>query len=469
MPLYDHQPTPKRTLDFGDAGDVEEEYDEEEYDEEFYEEVEEYEDEEVEEEEGEGEYEEEQVVEKPSKKFPATPYPTKVLHNSKETISESTEGNSATPTVIVLVLLGLTLMFLSSSFLSDVIAPAQGGDSQAIFDEYANRQEKIFQKYVNTEIQKYLDEHYGSALTENNYKMVRDVVIKQVETELFPQAQKEYLSALMDEHLEGHLRDEIAAKVVSLTSQFQKELSAEIKKGVSEINQKTDDVAKKISDINRELDALKEMADIGFDEEATMKVVHETVDEKLAIYHADQTNKVDWALYSSGARVQAHSDTEQVAVIPPVMPLGFLFDKSTPAKPPKTMLMGDVRTGECWPMKGSDGFAVVELRQAVVVQSFSIEHPDASITPKPLSMPKTVQLFGVKNTASPQLKSQRPADADLVHLGQLDYVSNDPHRIQEAFFENTEPFQYVMMQVDENYGDNYTCIYRLRVHGVLQD
>lgn len=465
MPLYDHQPTPKRTLDFGDARDVEEEYDEEEYDEEFYEEVEEYEDEEVEEE----EYEEQQVVEKPSKKFPATPYPSKAVAKSKETISESTEGDSATPTVIVLVLLGLTLMFLSSSFLSDVIAPAQGGDSKAIFDEYAKGQEKTFQHYVSTEIQKYLDEHYGSALTENQYNIVRDSVIEKVQTELFPKAQKEYLSTLMNEHLEGHLRDEIATKVVSLTSQAQKELSAEIKKGMSEINQKTDDVAKKISDINQELDALKEMADIGFDEEATMKVVRETVDHKLAIYHADQTNKIDWALFSSGARVQAHSVTEQVLVTPPVIQLGFLFEESAPAKPPKTMLMGNMRTGECWPMKGSDGFAVVELRQAVVVQSFSIEHPDASITPTPLSMPKTVQLFGVKNTASPRLKSQRPADADLVHLGQLDYDSYDPHRIQEAFFENTESFQYVMMQVDANYGANYTCIYRLRVHGVLQD
>ena len=54
------------------------------------------------------------------------------------------------------------------------------------------------------------------------------------------------------------------------------------------------------------------------------------------------------------------------------------------------MLQSDMSVGECWPMNGDKGFALVELREPIAPTEVSIEHVSRSILPDDKSMPKQI-------------------------------------------------------------------------------
>jgi len=146
--------------------------------------------------------------------------------------------------------------------------------------------------------------------------------------------------------------------------------------------------------------------------------------------------------------------------------------------------------GNCWPFAGRRGNLGLVLREPVFVTGLTLEHIEWSLalskpaTPKKLSLWANIRPYGkyddvVAAAAVAQHvgveRVQAPVDSADMHgyarLGEFEY----------EFHENSSPIQTWMVPVNmrtlnvtsdrvvvlftENYGGEYTCVYRVRVHG----
>eukprot|EP00752_Nemacystus_decipiens_P003238 g2996.t1 len=190
---------------------------------------------------------------------------------------------------------------------------------------------------------------------------------------------------------------------------------------------------------------------------------------ELERYGADRTGIPDYAMGPAGARVipSLTSDTFE----PPMT----FWEKmvSRRRKPslqsvsqPPVAINPESRLGMCWPMKGSEGRLTVKLSQPINVEVVSLEHaPRELLLNKGVSAPRHFTVYGHR-------KDLRVSDenADVLVEGgeyKLDGDVIQPFRVAEEF--RREEYSVVTLEVHTNYGENthseYTCIYRLRVHG----
>lgn len=191
--------------------------------------------------------------------------------------------------------------------------------------------------------------------------------------------------------------------------------------------------------------------------------VDDITDDKIAVYHADQTNRIDYAAHYSGGDVIYSSlnnllkDSDHF--------FASLFDSFLPTKPPQAMLRGSVTPGNCWPIHGDKGWAVVKLRDSIDISSVSIEHVPFTITPSTGSAPKHVRVWGLDGSEHPL-----GASPDGFHkIGQpiceLVYSLSGKPLQEIQCTRQSRAFKFVGLEILSNHGANYTCIYRFRVHG----
>ena len=221
----------------------------------------------------------------------------------------------------------------------------------------------------------------------------------------------------------------------------------------------------------------------------------------LEQFAADRTNQVDYALASSGGRIVAHSPTHPAAtaqssasasfpasLVSPL--LSLLTSRHLPSVPADALLDADMSVGHCWPMAGRSGSVIIGLRERVLVSGISVQHPSVNVLPDGgASMPRKLRISGVEDEelreARRQVAEQNSVAADSETeqqqqqtyvgsvLGEFEYVkggsqvqqwSND--KKGTAAGSSSRGYQFVRLDVLSNYGNsNYTCIYRVRVHG----
>ena len=183
------------------------------------------------------------------------------------------------------------------------------------------------------------------------------------------------------------------------------------------------------------------------------------VKNALIQYDADKTGMFDYALETAGGSVISTRCTETY-VQKTAMYSIFGIPIWYPSNNPRTVIQPGVQPGECWAFKGSTGFIVIRLSDAVRPTRFSMEHISKSMSPsgKIDSAPKDFVVYG--------LKSEK--DTNPIRLGTYTYDQDvDPLQYFDVMTSNTGVFSFIELDIMSNHGNiNYTCLYRFRVHGV---
>lgn len=189
-----------------------------------------------------------------------------------------------------------------------------------------------------------------------------------------------------------------------------------------------------------------------------MDEVTRVVKGMLDKYAADKTGLPDYALESAGGSVVNTRCTDTYTERSPKyymfgLPLWTFYRTAREAITP------GMHPGECWAFRGSQGHLVVKLAQRIKVTAFSVEHIPRSLVSfgDTSSAPKDFQMWG--------LDSETDTTGRL--LGTYTYDAEaDP--LQYFIVQDPEPavYEYVEMKILSNHGNlEYTCLYRLRVHG----
>jgi SUN domain-containing protein 1/2 len=267
----------------------------------------------------------------------------------------------------------------------------------------------------------------------------------------------------------NELEEKLQALSIDVKSQTMKEASTEMQHIAKEEAQNTakqimNTVSEKIkAEYGQRLNdsvvnVTNEMTHLsGLSEEEVSKIVRNA----LIQYDADKTGMFDYALETAGGSVISTRCTETFVKKTAMYSL-FGIPIWYPSNNPRTIIQPGVQPGECWAFKGSQGFVVIQLAGAVVPTRFSMEHIPKSMSPNSNidSAPKDFVVYGLKTEK----------DKNPVLLGRYLYDDNkDPLQIFEVEHHSNQAFPFIELDIVSNYGNgNYTCLYRFRVHGVLQ-
>ncbi|XP_043926686.1 SUN domain-containing protein 2-like [Protopterus annectens] len=184
------------------------------------------------------------------------------------------------------------------------------------------------------------------------------------------------------------------------------------------------------------------------------------VNRALKLYSEDRIGLADYALESAGASVLTAycSETyEKQQIIVTLFGIPLWYRQQSP----NVILQPDVYPGNCWAFAGDKGFVTIKLASRIKPTAFTLDHIPKSVSPigSINTAPRDFSIFGISD----------PADMTMNLLGKYTYDKNGSPI--QTFLVQANPvrsYNIIRMNVDSNWGHpEYTCIYRLRVHGEL--
>ncbi|XP_046741054.1 SUN domain-containing protein 1-like [Diprion similis] len=188
--------------------------------------------------------------------------------------------------------------------------------------------------------------------------------------------------------------------------------------------------------------------------------VRDMVRCEIETYDADKTGMTDYALETSGGAILSTRNTETYSAGAPVLTL-FGMPLCQQQNTPRAVIQSGVLPGECWAFKGSSGSVVIQLLGPVFVSGVSLEHISPSISPtgETTTAPKDFSVWGLHDVD----------DREGFLFGEFTY-DNSGSAVQyfEVQHKPKRYYEIVELKVHSNSGNyEYTCIYRIRVHGSL--
>lgn len=216
-------------------------------------------------------------------------------------------------------------------------------------------------------------------------------------------------------------------------------------------------VTSKMVELNSKHTTVKNTEVVGGISEDEIKKVVKGV---LAIYDADRTGLVDYAMESMGGQIVTTRCTELYhygkAVVSILgVPLWY------PSNSPRTAIRPGMAPGECWAFQNFPGFVVIKLSARVRLEAFSLEHISRLLVPegKIDSAPKEFEVYGLV----------QENDREPVLLGTYTYdYDGEPLQFFPIQTPGLQVFDMIELRIVSNHGNpNYTCLYRFRVHGRL--
>lgn len=238
--------------------------------------------------------------------------------------------------------------------------------------------------------------------------------------------------------------------------------------------------------------------------ESARSSIIELIEDALETYSADRIGERDYALYSSGGRIIPSFTSPTFGLRKrSSSPLAW-FSKApllerigAEGQPPVIALVPDVTPGMCWAFAGSEGTLGISLARRVLVSKITLEHTSPSIShDQSISAPRDVTVWGIverpndvkRLTEYRRKRSQigvedeegeedsilpapiPPSDRHLL-LSSFTYDVSASKMIQQFPISREAeqmniPIAIVQMQIHSNHGKkDYTCLYRVRVHG----
>ena len=272
----------------------------------------------------------------------------------------------------------------------------------------------------------------------------------------------------------GELRGDMDGKMRALLEKFETSSKENVAKAMASADAFLKRVKKSSGKVDLSTDAMNSI-----------------VETALHRYTTDTLAKPDYALYSSGARVNPHltSPTYHAEPASLVKRIGsFFFGRAgaTWGHPPPMALFPDTNVGMCWAFPGSQGGLGIRLSETVLVTDVSVEHIHRDVSQNIGTAPKTWYLYalvpnpgareqideinrGIYENPLPSLNV--PKEYTLLTHGEYDINEEDGRTIQTvpvpaAIRRLNVPVQQVLFVVESNWGNReYTCLYRVRVHG----
>ncbi|XP_067173435.1 SUN domain-containing protein 3-like [Apteryx mantelli] len=182
------------------------------------------------------------------------------------------------------------------------------------------------------------------------------------------------------------------------------------------------------------------------------------IDEALEKLEYNQVQMPDFARKASGATI-VHSKTSASFR----NTKGILYWAGLPLlhsmKSPEVLLEPANQPGNCWSFAGSQGHVFIKLPKAIFPRAVTLEHISVRVSPGEniSSAPKDFAVYGMKAENEEQ----------GLFLGEFTYMAAE-HAFETFQLKNerSDSIQYVKLEVLSNWGHpEYTCVYRLRVHG----
>lgn len=184
------------------------------------------------------------------------------------------------------------------------------------------------------------------------------------------------------------------------------------------------------------------------------------VNDRIKIYDADKTGRVDYALESAGGEIISTRCTPTYDLKSGVFKLLGLTIYSE-SNNPRTVIQGNLKQpGVCWPFQGFPGYLLIKLRNPVYIIGFTLEHAPKSILPggEMKSAPRKFNVWGLTDQNDPE----------PVLFGNYEFTDSEDN-LQYFPVQNTNivtPYEYIELRIHSNHGElEYTCLYRFRVHG----
>ncbi|PSS21597.1 Protein SAD1/UNC-84 domain protein [Actinidia chinensis var. chinensis] len=270
----------------------------------------------------------------------------------------------------------------------------------------------------------------------------------------------------------GGLREELSEKIEGR--------SVELGNGLKKLEGTTEILEKSLVELRAKELVSKEDLEILFDEFNKGKgldhgygdmdlgeiriFAREIVEKEIEKYAADGLGRVDYALASGGAMVVKHSEPYTIARGNNWFYATKLKDVHDDAEKMLRPSFGE--PGQCFPLRGSNGFVEIKLRTAIVPEAVTLEHVAKSVAYDRSSAPKHCRVSG-------WLQGHLPTD-QVVDTEKMFLLTEFAYDLEKS---NTQTFNVLdsagsgtidMVRFDftSNHGSpSHTCIYRLRVHG----
>ncbi|XP_043686843.1 tetratricopeptide repeat protein 39C-like [Vespula pensylvanica] len=189
--------------------------------------------------------------------------------------------------------------------------------------------------------------------------------------------------------------------------------------------------------------------------------VRKMVRSELQIYDADKTGMTDYALETSGGAILSTRNTEDYTAGSPGLTL-FGIPICIQQNTPRAVIQTGVLPGECWAFKGSSGTVVIQLLGSVYISGISLEHISPSISPtgETMAAPKEFSLWGLECVE----------DTESFFFGEFVYDNTGPSiQYFEVQHNGKKAYEIVEVKIHSNSGHrDYTCVYRIRIHGTLR-
>lgn len=208
---------------------------------------------------------------------------------------------------------------------------------------------------------------------------------------------------------------------------------------------------------------LKELTEIYIHPNKTL-TNSSTESSALDLMNEIETSLPDFAMRAAGSYIQYNMTT--ATYVPQGVGLGFQmmswlgWEHSIGG--PNEAITSGISPGQCWAMNGSKGDLTIRLLKSITPTAMTIEHVHRSQAVDLSTAPKDFQLWS----------------SDTRHLRKLlvkgTFCSQRPEGDGRKGCSNIQTFnisrpvtnvQYVTLRILNNHGhNNYTCLYRLRVH-----
>ncbi|KAK6643352.1 hypothetical protein RUM43_004857 [Polyplax serrata] len=195
--------------------------------------------------------------------------------------------------------------------------------------------------------------------------------------------------------------------------------------------------------------------------DVSVAYIKKLVGDAIKLYDADKTGRADYALETAGGQVHSIRCTETYIASPKsYILLGWAV--YTKASSPRDAINPGMAAGQCWAFVGSQGFLVLQLSHTIEVTGFTMEHISRLLVAKGHieSAPKNFSMWGLKNEY----------DAEPHLFGEYTYLDNDETlQYFPVMYPTSNRYNMVELKITSNHGNpNYTCLYRIRVHGELR-
>ncbi|XP_028131855.1 SUN domain-containing protein 1 isoform X2 [Diabrotica virgifera virgifera] len=180
-------------------------------------------------------------------------------------------------------------------------------------------------------------------------------------------------------------------------------------------------------------------------------IIDKKISDALDVYDSDKIGLYDYAaLYAGGSVISTPNTSpylvEHATIF--LINMNFLSD-------PKSILQPTTLPGNCFAFDGTEGRVRIKLARKIEIKAVTMEHIRLDVDRS--SAPREFRVYGLphQNGETPEV------------LGTFTYqLTGRPYQTFQIVNNDTKAFEIVELHILNNYGkDDYTCIYRFRVHG----